>query len=232
MHGVHVLAFAVVLLAAIAVRATEVYTSRYQSLPVLDWVESRPPLTESRSVPAASELARGLQRALPLLVIRDDARTFLPVFGPPPGLQRTVSGVRDASTIQLGSPGTYLGDAVPIAARLDVIVFNRVQRAAAWSEVWGHAMDVRDPQSGAFQVRVAGPDELDAVWVPLPSTMRGGFATVAGYRGTIGFVLQVTYLPDSAADLAQLTDLSARAETLARQAAGDWSTWLERRLAA
>jgi hypothetical protein len=42
----------------------------------------------------------------------------------------------------------------------------------------------------------------------------------------------VTYLPDSAADLAQLTDLSARAETLARQAAGDWSTWLERRLAA
>jgi hypothetical protein len=231
-RGIHVLVVAAVLLAAVAVRATEVYTSRYQTLPVFDWVESRPPLAESPSVPAADELARGLQRVLPLLVIRDDARTFLPGFGPPPGLQRTISGVRDASTIQLGSPGTYAGDAVPITARLNVIVFNRAERAAAWTALWGHAMDVRDPQTGVFQVRLAGPDDPDMVWVPLPSTMRGGMATIAGYRGTIGFVLQVNLLQDSTADSARLADLSARAEALARQAGGDWSAWLERQLAA
>lgn len=231
-NGFHVLALVAVILGAIAVRATEVYATRYQTLPALDWVESRAPLAEAQRVPAASELARGMQQFGPLLVVRDDARTFLPGFGPPPGLQRTVSGVRDASTIELGSPGEYLEDAVPITARLNVIVFNRVQRASAWSELWGHAMDVRDPQTGVFQVRLAGPDEPDVVWVPLPGTGRGGFATVAGHRGTIGFVLQVTFLPDPAADAGQLADLSARAETLARQMASDWSSWLDRQLAA
>lgn len=229
--GFHVLALVAVVLGAVAVRATEVYTTRYQTLPVLDWVESRPPLLESQRVPAAFELARGLQQFLPLLAVRDDARTFLPGFGPPPGLQRTVSGVRDASTIALGSPGTYLDDAVPITARLNVIVFNRTMRAAAWSELWGHAMDVRDPQTGVFQVRLAGPDDLDMVWVPLPSTGRGGFATVAGHRGTIGFVLQVTFLPQRDADAAQVADLSARAEALARQSAAEWASWLERQIA-
>jgi hypothetical protein len=231
-RGIHILVLVAVALGAVAVRATEVYTSRYQTLPVFDWIESRPPLAEAPNVPSASELAHGLQGAMPLLVIRDDARTFLPQFGPPPGLQRTIGGVRDASTIQLGTPGAYPGDAVPITARLNVIVFNRTQRAVAWSELWGHAMDVRDPQTGVFQVRTAGPDDPDMVWVPLPSTMRGGMATVAGYRGTIGFVLQVSFLQHSPTDTAQLADLSARAEALARQAAGDWSAWVERQLVA
>jgi len=62
--------------------------------------------------------------------------------------------------------------------------------------------------------------------------MRGGMATVAGYRGTIGFVLQVSFLQRSPTDIAQLADLGARAEALARQAAGDWSAWVERQLAA
>ena len=225
--GIHALALAAVILGAVAVRATEVYTTRYQTLPVLDWVESRSPLAQAQYVPAAHDLARGFQQFMPLLVVRDDARTFLPGFGPPPGLQRTVSGVRDASTIEMGSPGSYVDDAVPITARLNVIVFNRAERAAAWSELWGHAMDVRDPQTGVFQVRMAGPDHPDIVWVPLPTTGRGGFATVAGHRGTVGFVLQVTFLPDPTATTAQLADLSARAEMLARHASADWARWLE-----
>ena len=44
----------------LSVRATEFYATRYQSLPVLDWLESRPPLAESADLPAAADLARGL----------------------------------------------------------------------------------------------------------------------------------------------------------------------------
>ena len=53
-RGVHVLGLMAILLAAVSVRATEVYTTRYQSLPVLDWVESRPPLAEAANVPTAT----------------------------------------------------------------------------------------------------------------------------------------------------------------------------------
>ncbi|HEX8967388.1 MAG TPA: hypothetical protein VF937_05880 [Chloroflexota bacterium] len=224
-RGVHVLMLAAVVLAAVATRATEVYAARYQSLPALDWVESRPPLTESTHVPAATALARGMARALPLLVIRDDARTRLPGFGPPPGLQRTISGVRDASRVWLGSPGSYPTDEVPITARFDVIVFNRVQRAVAWSELMGRAMDSRDPENGLPQARMAGPEEQDMVWVAAPR-MGGGVATVVGNRGTIGFVLQISYFHAPTADAAVLADLSARAEVLARGAAADWSASL------
>jgi len=79
--------------------------SRYQSLPVLDWLESRPSLAQASTVPAELDLARGLPRVMPLLVIRDYAHTVLPAFGPPPYFQRTIAGVRDASRILLGSPG-------------------------------------------------------------------------------------------------------------------------------
>jgi hypothetical protein len=224
-RGVHVLALAAILLAAVAVRATEVYTSRYQTLPFLDWLESRPPLAESATVPAAVDLARGLTRTMPLLVIRNDARTILPTFGPPASVQRTVGGVRDASRIVLGSPGEYLPDQVPITVRLDVIVFNRAARAAGWSELMARAMDVRDPDSGMTQERLSGPDETDGVWVAAP-TSRGGVATVAGYRGSIGFALQVSYLHPLAPEPAQLIDVDARAEALARQATAQWSSWL------
>lgn len=231
-RGAHVLALVAIVLCGVGVRTTESYTSRYQSLPVLDWLESRPPLAESQNAPSAVDLARSLPRFMPLLVIREDAHTVVPVFGPPASVQRTVGGVRDAARIQLASPGAPGGDKSPVTARLDVIVFNRGQRAAAWSDVLGHAMDIRDVENGLPQVRIAGPDDADTVWVPSPGPLRGGDATVAGYRGTIGFVLQVSFLHDDSADAARLVDLSARAETLARQAAGDWSTWLERQLAA
>ena len=52
-------------------------------------------------------------------------------------------------------------------------------------------MDVRDPEGGLYQVtRLSGPDEQDGVWVARPDP--GGDATVAGHRGAIGFVLEVT----------------------------------------
>ena len=67
-NSMRVVVVAAMLLCAFAVRGTELYTSRYQSLPVLDWIESRSPLTESADVPPASDLARGLARAMPMLV--------------------------------------------------------------------------------------------------------------------------------------------------------------------
>jgi len=107
--------------------------------------------------------------------------------------------------------------------RLDVIVFNRDVRAAAWSELMGREMDIKDPDTGQSQARVAGPDEPYGVWLVSP-IQDGGIATVAGRRGTVGFVVQVRLL--SSLNEGDRIDLSARAETIARQAANEWSTWL------
>ncbi len=230
-RGVHALAIVAVVLAAVAVRATEAYATRYQSLPALDWIESRPPLLESADAPAAAELARGLSRVLPLLIIREDAQPRLPSFGPPGVIQRTVAGVRDAARIELASPGSYLPDQVPLRARLDVIVFNRALRAAAWSQLMAREMDIRDPETGLQQVRLSGPDEPDGVWVGVPS-LSSGNATIAGRRGAVAFTLQVTYFRPDATERADQADLTARAEAMARQAAADWSEWLSARLAA
>jgi hypothetical protein len=232
MSGVHLLIATAMVLTAVAVDATERYTSRYHSLPVIDWLESRPPLTDSADVPSAIDLARGVSRALPLLTIRNDARTQMPVFGPPSSVQRVVGGVRDAARIDLGSPGNYPSGAVPITARLDVIVFDRAPRADAWTRLMGRAMDIRDPDSGLGQVRVAGPDEQDMVWVAAPGPAQSGVATVVGHRGAVAFELQVSFRPSGAIDASQLVDLNARAEVLARQAASGWSGWLSSQVAA
>lgn len=206
-------------------RATEFYATSYQSLPVVDWVESRPPLAESTDVPSAVDLARGLLRVVPLLTLRSEG-TRIPTFGPPAIVQRSMAGVRDAARIELGSPGRYGSGEVPVKARLDTIVFNRALRAAAWSELMGYEMDNRDPESGSSQVRVAGPDEADGVWLIAPR-QGGGVATVVGHRGAVGFMLQVTFFRPRATAPAELADLSARAEATARQAATDWAAWLD-----
>ena len=225
--GTHVLAVVATLLVAATVRSTELYSFRYETLPMLDWLESRQPLAQATLVPPAVDLARGVARALPLLVIRDDARTQMPVFGPPSSIQRVMGGVRDAARISLGSPGDYPEGQVPITVRLDVIVFNRELRAADWCALFGRAMDIRDPDSGLDQVRVAGPDAQDMVWVAKPDASRGqgGVSTVVGHRGPVGFELQVNLLHADDTNAAHLVDLTARAEDIARQAAGEWSAW-------
>ncbi|HEY2593431.1 MAG TPA: hypothetical protein VGK33_06000 [Chloroflexota bacterium] len=231
MSGIHLLIAVAMLLAAVSVEATEQYTSRYHSLPVLDWLESREPLTDSANVPTAIDLARGVSRAMPLLVIRNDARTQMPVFGPPSSIQRVVGGVRDAARIDLGSPGSYPSGGQPVSARLDVIVFNRTPRADEWARLMGRAMDIRDPDSGLDQVRVAGPEEQDVVWLAAPGPAPSGIATVVGHRAAVGFVLQVSVHRDPNPDPAELVDLNARAEVLARQAASAWSGWVNQQMA-
>jgi hypothetical protein len=227
----HVLAVVAILLGALAVRSTEIYTDRYQSLPVLDWLESRPPLADSAEVPGALDLARGLSRAMPQLIIGDDARTQMPVFGPPSSVQRIVGGVRDAARITLDSPVDSNARPVPVSARLDVIVFNRTLRADAWEQLMDAAMDIRDPDNGFSQVRIAGPDDPDTIWVAAPVQRQGGIATVVGRRGPVAFELQVSFAHPPDAETAEMVDLNARAELVARQAATDWTAWLTSQLA-
>jgi hypothetical protein len=92
-------------------------------------------------------------------------------------------------------------------------------------------MDFRDPENGLFQVRVAGPDERDGVWLAAPRE-HVSIATVAGYRGPVAFELQVTCQRVGTSSPQDEQDLSARAETIARQAASAWTDWLAGQLAA
>jgi hypothetical protein len=149
-----------------------------------------------------------------------------PGFGPPAIVQRTVGGVRDAATIQLATPDTNGGDAGP-SARLDVIVFNREARAAAWSDLMAREMDVRDPISGEPQVRVSGSPD-DGLWVSAPPG--GGVATVSGHRGAVGYVLQMSVPGSTANSAEEKIDLTARADAEVRQTAADWTGWLDREL--
>jgi hypothetical protein len=227
-----VLATVAIVLGAIALRGTELYTSRYQSLPVIDWLESRPPVSESADTPAAADLARGLARTTPLLVIGDDVRPWTPVFGPPAVIQRSMGGVRDGARITLVSPGTFGVGGTPVQARLYTIVFDRSLRAEEWTMLMGREMDIRDPDSGLTQQRVSGPDDADAVWVVAPRET-GGIATVVGHRGPVAFDLQVTFgptpaplPPDAVSARPEALDLSARAEVEARQMAADYAAWL------
>jgi hypothetical protein len=230
--GLRFLTTAALVLCAIAVRGTELYTSRYQSLPALDWIESRTPVTESSTLPPAADLARGLARTTPLLVIGDDVRPWSPVFGPPAAIQRTMGGVRDAARIGLVSPGSVAADTAPVQARLYTVVFDRTLRAHDWVALMGREMDIRDPDSGLSQARVTGPDETDGVWIVSPR-QTGGIATVVGHRGPVAFDLQVTFgptppalPPDASVARPEVVDLSARAEAAARQMAADYAAWL------
>jgi hypothetical protein len=231
--GRHAIILASLVLSAITLRATEVYTTQYQTLPAMDWLESRPPLVESSHVPPAVDLVRALPGLQPWLVIHDDARPLLPIFGPPGAIQRTMGGVRDAARIQIGSPGMSASQVVPVLTRLDAIVFNRALRADAWQQLISSTvgLDFRDPDEGLFQVRVSGPDERDGVWLAAPKD-GGQIATVAGHRGTVAFELRVYCRRANSNNVQDQLDLSARAESIARESAAVWTAWLDAQIGA
>jgi len=231
-RGVHVLGLAALVLGVISVRSTEHYTARYQTLPMLDWLESRPPLAEGARVPLATDLVRGFLRAAPLLTIHADARPLIPMFGPPAVVQRSIGGVRDAASIELGLPGAVGEQVQPVQARLEVIVFNRSLRAAAWADLMAQQMDIRDPHAGQPQVRLTAQDSRDGLWIVAPRRGVGGRATLAGWRGPVAFELIVAYTRPGVTRPEALLELSARAEAIARATGGDWATWLEARLSA
>ena len=224
-RGIHLIVLAAVVLGGLAVRATESYASQYQSLPVLDWLEARPPLAESTQLPAAGDLARGLLETEPLLLLADDVRPFVPVLAPPGVSQRMIGGVRDAATLQLASPQPA---STRVKLELSVAVFYRALRAEAWAELLGRELDRRDPTSGASQIRVSGPDQADGVWITSPGEGPPGVgeATVVGARGPIVFELRAQSARAGAEAAPELVDLSARAESIAREAATNWTAWL------
>src|SRR5689334_10367835 len=111
-----------IVFAALAFRATAYYTTRYQTLPVLDWLDAHT-ASDARSLPTANDMVHGLLDSAPMLVIRDDARPYQPVFGPPAIVQRTMGGVRDAAAIDLAPAGAFTPEDLPIRAHLNVNVF-------------------------------------------------------------------------------------------------------------
>jgi hypothetical protein len=112
-----------------------------------------------------------------------------------------------------------------------VLVFNRAERAAAWTDLLAHAFDVQEPERNFPQVRLSGPDQADRVFLTDPRN-GGGVATVIGHRGPVGFQLQTTFQRGDSRLPADRVDLDARAEPLARQMAADWARWLEGALTA
>jgi hypothetical protein len=214
-------------LGLLALRGCERYTTEYQTLPVLDWLESRPPLYEAGRLPPAADLARGLARVRPYLAVTSDVAAFEPIFAPPGVAQRRASGVRDAATIQLGT-----ADAAPnadqVALNLSVVVFNRAVRAAAWAELTGRELDVRDPVDLLRQFRLDGSDQPDTVWLAHPGEAppRTGVATLVGRRGPLAYTLRATSQRPTAADPDDRLELAARAEAMVRQAAADWTAWV------
>ena len=99
-----------------------------------------------------------------------------------------------------------------------------------------HFLQVRDG-TGTIQCVVSKKDVPEPVFAAAEHLQQEASLEVRGKvakdpRSPLGFELQVTLLHDDSADAAQLVDLSARAEVLAREAAADWSVWLERQLAA
>jgi hypothetical protein len=225
-RGAHALGLAAILFTALAVRSTEFYTSRYQTLPVLDWLEARPPLADVGDVPPAADLARGIVRASPLLTIRDDVRPLVPLFGPPAEVQRTIGGVRDAARLELGPPNATGTADVPVFVRLDVVVFTRAIRASAYADLLAREFDIRDPEKGVPQTRLTGAAEMDHVWLTDPRR-GGGEANVTGFRGAVAYQLRVIVQRPSEGRTEDRVDLNARAEALARRVGADWSRWLE-----
>jgi hypothetical protein len=141
-----------------------------------------------------------------------------------------MGGVRDAAVIQLATPELTRPRA---RVTLRVAVFFRALRAAAWASLLDHEFGLRDPRTGTAQLRVSGADDVDRVWVTQPGDASGGEATVIGARGPVAFQLQAQTqltvpLPPDSGSTPELLDLSARAERIVRQAAADWTAWLER----
>jgi hypothetical protein len=223
------LALVAVGLSVVGLRGCERYTQEYNTLPMLDFVESLPPLSESEQVQPASELALGLGPFVPTLSLRQDAEAYIPQIAPPGRSQRTASGVRDAARVGFGTvPTASTRDLEQTAVSLSVIVFYSPLRAAAWDELMTREMDIRDPVTGSLQMRSGGPEAADRVWVTVPREAQSGTgeATVIGTRGPVMFQLQARLRRSDATGQEQLLELAARAEVLARQTAEAYADWL------
>jgi hypothetical protein len=216
-------------LGLVALRGCERYTQEYNTLPMLDFVESMPAASEAERIPPAADLALRLGEVAPSLPLRQAPTPFIPQVAPPGRSQRAASGVRDAARVAFGTvPTAAASDAEGTTLSLGVVVFYNSVRANAWYELLTREMDIRDPGSGALQLRAGGPEQADRVWITHPREVsaRTGEATVIGTRGPVLFQLQARLRRPNATSQEARLALGARAEVLARQAAAEWSAAL------
>jgi hypothetical protein len=216
----------------IALRGCERYAQEYHTLPQLDFVESLPWLSSAESVPTATNLALGLGAVATSLPLRRDVEPYIPQVAPPGRNQRTASGVRDAARVTFGTTPNMPGAADQQTTMIfSVIVFYSELRADAWFQLLTREMDIRNPETGALQLRSSGPGSgSNRVWITLPhEALTGtGEASVIGTRGPVQYQLRVQLHRSDATTQEALLDLASQAELLARQTSIDWEGWLAR----
>jgi hypothetical protein len=217
-------------LGMITLRGCERYAQEYHTLPQVDFVESLPWVSMAESVPAASDLAFGIGTVASSLPLRQDVEPYVPQVAPPGRNQRTASGVRDAARVTFGTTPNMPGARDQQTTLIfSVIVFYSDLRANAWFELLTREMDIRNPDTGALQLRSSGPEAgSKRVWITLPhEALTGtGEASVIGTRGPVLYQLRVQLHRSDATSQEALLDLASQAEVLARQTAAGWEGWL------
>lgn len=227
----HVYGLALSVLLAVYARAAERYTPVYQTPPILDWVEARPPLVESAAVPPARALVEAAGRLLPGWRSDGFISSPRPAFEVPSNIVRVASGLRDSGSVRLSSPVPAAGAAAPgdvrDEVRLTVYVFNRGLRATAWADLRAIQLDLRRAAEGPRQLRGAPTDARARVWLSLPPEVgaAAGEARVVGTTGPIGYEVAARSTPDNRGSPDGL-GLTVRAEAVARGVAERWLVWL------
>lgn len=220
------------MVSVLGARTCELYVPQFQTFPAQDWLETLPFLDESASAPSAEELARGIMFTVPDLLLVQAPRAYQPQFILPGVVVRQVGGLRDAAEgekeqVRLDPPAERR------RTRLTVLVFHRERRAAAWADLRSTQLDLgRRNSLEPKNFRASGPESAERVWVEEPASSEQsseGHATVVGSRGVVAFEVDARVSREGVGGVEGDAFLVSEAETLARQVASDWLSWLDGR---
>ena len=232
-----VLAAGALVMAVLFGRACERYVPRYQTLPVLDWLQASPLFDQAAAIPPAQDLADGMIDVEPRIPYYwDEYTVFSTTFlSGTSTVVRAMGGLRDTGVLRKENPAPT-GRPGPITAPdqtsllLNVLVFHGADQASAWVDLRSLELDIgrHDYLYGSF--RITGPDEPDRLWItratPGPAEPQAGHALLVARRGPVAFEVRTVETRPSSRDPRDIPDLNARAADLARSAAKQWSDWL------
>lgn len=231
------LAAGALVLAVLFGRACERYVPRYQTLPVLDWLQASPLLDQAAAIPPAQDLANGMISVEPRIpYFWDEYTEFSTTFlSGTSVVVRAMGGLRDAGVLRKENPAPT-GRPVPITApdqtslHLYVLVFHSADLASAWVDLRSLELDNGQPGYLYGSYRITGPDQPNRLWItrtaPGPTEPQAGHALLVSRRGPVAFEVRIVETRPSSRDPRDISDLNARAADLARSAAKQWSDWL------